>query len=1039
PLLKRLCDHKASIPMQASGGYAGLRGIGGQKLEEEGHKLLSRDEMLEKFEEGMALDKTVRIKSEINLIDYDRDRTETLNLIEAEYELKNNPFLNDKLFAIDISSNGKIEAIYYADPVQEGSTEYNLSTMGTGRTVRQSVLTIEDQILDGSLFKSLAVQNAIRMAKLRGYAHFSGLLQEMSVHASSRHLYYMIQHFQDQGIDKFMFDMASDGRDESSQYAIERVRQLKQALDYFGITDYEINIRGREQCFDRGNNWPITEGFLNELMYGSKRKIDTEVFKAKVESQKITGLLGSLIPKSILDSKWLKGSKGIQAAPANQLMDFKTMEAEILRDVGPNERYFIPLNRIFKRFPGLQLKMISLGRVFLPWFTPDKITGADDKELVEKINAHSKDIKKILGRILLDNSGDLKFTEEIEIGLDVFPTGRFKLETKKGENTKILMPKHLLWLLVDLIEAKTAAGKWSISRLKNQLAINMIQYYWNQYQLSLLDKEKYKEWMSRAQRMEDKIPGIRSWSKLGLENLTPAPIAIDENENAFMPAGQIVNLCIQKSLGKMSDSKHQELKAHLEALIQHQLNSGSDLNIKEGLLATLTRVAANDNNVLKILGVFEPSIAKLKPAMQEIETANMISSLLNILSGDAIEAPGKEDAAVETQLSRTYTMNAIPKESRKIMREEALQDVEDELALALLHALDKSKGKDITDTITLDGRYGAVLEREIQRMSAGTYQKSLAMGESRKNGKIFAALLGYKNIALKLNGKKVSVSKPMLADLNTKDENITNKEIDKSIPEYLHTGVIKGVRVEVFNRLPAEPGEVVETGDFAQWRAEVLNWMSRRKIFPERVQKQYQARANLSALDTSLQSIIIELRDKLKYSNFGILMKFNRMDDNEPLEFINSSHPMARALRQLANADTSKKRTRAQAVFAKRLYNLMYPDQVGDKELAAIKPDQQARNLLIFSRLVREFCEDWTDLGTIDTSSELWSGLEKDIENITGDLTIAAPKSLITELGFKHVLGALVDTMEKLDIVVNYHKIKMFLRKNLRQSTKVAA
>ena len=216
----------------------------------------------------MSLDKSVQAEREIYLIDYDYSIKTTLNLFDAEYELKNNPFLNDKYFAMEFHPQGSIKAIYYADPVQEGSTEYNLSTMGTGRTVRQFVLTIVDQILDRSLFKSLAVRNTIRMAKLRGYAHFSGLLQEMSVHASSRHLYYMIQHFQEKGIDKFMFDMASDGRDESSQYAIERVRQLKQALDYFGITDYEINIRGREQCFDRGNNWPITEGFLNELMYG---------------------------------------------------------------------------------------------------------------------------------------------------------------------------------------------------------------------------------------------------------------------------------------------------------------------------------------------------------------------------------------------------------------------------------------------------------------------------------------------------------------------------------------------------------------------------------------------------------------------------------------------------------------------------------------------------------------------------------------------------------------------------------------------------
>jgi bisphosphoglycerate-independent phosphoglycerate mutase (AlkP superfamily) len=263
PTFKMLFDTLPHSRLISAGREAGLRG--GKERKYSKKDLLSREEAIS-FLEANLMD-----VQEIELIDLDYETSQRYASLEGLFELRNSPFLNDRYFVVEKEENKIV--VKYFDPVQYGSTDYNLWTFGAGRIVDQPIVRLDQAFLDGSIFETPAVQRLVELSKRQGYFEVSGILQEEGVHSSLRHLYHLIRYLKTQGINKFVFNMASDGRDESSGMSLKRIEELEQALKYFGIKNYVINlVGGRENIFDRAQNWNITRGFLNILLYGSRVK-----------------------------------------------------------------------------------------------------------------------------------------------------------------------------------------------------------------------------------------------------------------------------------------------------------------------------------------------------------------------------------------------------------------------------------------------------------------------------------------------------------------------------------------------------------------------------------------------------------------------------------------------------------------------------------------------------------------------------------------------------------------------------------------------
>jgi bisphosphoglycerate-independent phosphoglycerate mutase (AlkP superfamily) len=265
PTVKSLYDKGNYGILKAGSWYAGLRG-GRQEDFKEGEITKTRDTMIEEIK------KLSPEKIKITYYDY-RDVNGAINVYTYEkglFELQHSPFLNDKEFVIKFDDKNRQVDVLCLDYRQMGSTEYNTWTLGAGRIVWQSVVLIDNLFISNAISANQALKAYSEIAKAQGEAHFAGILQEAAVHASVRHLYYLLQYLKNQGVKRFTFDLASDGRDEGKKDSLLRIRQLRAALNYLGITDYDINIRGREICFDRAKNWRLTEAWVNELFYGSR-------------------------------------------------------------------------------------------------------------------------------------------------------------------------------------------------------------------------------------------------------------------------------------------------------------------------------------------------------------------------------------------------------------------------------------------------------------------------------------------------------------------------------------------------------------------------------------------------------------------------------------------------------------------------------------------------------------------------------------------------------------------------------------------------
>jgi hypothetical protein len=316
PTIKGLYDDAQKkgdfIVLRACGHYAGLRG-GRQEYFKKEELIHERSQMIN------AVKALSPARIRITYYDYDHEYGEDIckiagatqlytDINSAWHELEASPFLNDKDFVV--RKTGDEVEVLCLDYSQMGSTEYNTWTLGAGRIVKQPIVFIDELCISGQMADNPVFKEYVAYAKKQGWATIVTTLQEAGVHASNRQLYYYIKFMKAQGVKRFVFDVAVDGRDEAKQDGIKRIRQLRAALKYLGVAeaDYSINICGREICFDRAKNWNLTEGWINQLLWGSR--IDRR-WKERI----IEEWLGDLPPEAPLINKVIRLVERVRDIP----------------------------------------------------------------------------------------------------------------------------------------------------------------------------------------------------------------------------------------------------------------------------------------------------------------------------------------------------------------------------------------------------------------------------------------------------------------------------------------------------------------------------------------------------------------------------------------------------------------------------------------------------------------------------------------------------------------------------------------------------
>ncbi|MGD8275191.1 MAG: 2,3-bisphosphoglycerate-independent phosphoglycerate mutase [Thiohalocapsa sp.] len=152
---------------------------------------------------------------------------------------------------------------------QMGNSEVGHMTLGSGCTVRQDLVLIDDAVANGSFHANAALLAAADAAKAaRRPLHLLGLVSNGGVHSHVRHLMALIELCRRRGA-KPLLHMITDGRDTPPKSALNELSELEQALDAAG--GGFATVSGRYYAMDRDRRWERTERAWRAIVLGKGR------------------------------------------------------------------------------------------------------------------------------------------------------------------------------------------------------------------------------------------------------------------------------------------------------------------------------------------------------------------------------------------------------------------------------------------------------------------------------------------------------------------------------------------------------------------------------------------------------------------------------------------------------------------------------------------------------------------------------------------------------------------------------------------------
>jgi 2,3-bisphosphoglycerate-independent phosphoglycerate mutase len=152
---------------------------------------------------------------------------------------------------------------------QMGNSEVGHMTLGSGCTVRQDLVLIDDAIADGSFQINAALVAAADAAKAaRRPLHLLGLVSDGGVHSHVRHLMALIELCRSRGV-KPLLHMVTDGRDTPPKSVLNDLSEVEQALNAAG--GGFATVSGRYYAMDRDRRWERTERAWRAIVLGKGR------------------------------------------------------------------------------------------------------------------------------------------------------------------------------------------------------------------------------------------------------------------------------------------------------------------------------------------------------------------------------------------------------------------------------------------------------------------------------------------------------------------------------------------------------------------------------------------------------------------------------------------------------------------------------------------------------------------------------------------------------------------------------------------------
>ncbi|MBI2676526.1 MAG: 2,3-bisphosphoglycerate-independent phosphoglycerate mutase [Candidatus Yanofskybacteria bacterium] len=155
---------------------------------------------------------------------------------------------------------------------EAGNSEVGHLSLGSGRSFRHYLPTINRSIADKSFFSNKVLQEAIaHTQKNNSKLHILGLLTSGSVHSSFKHLSALLDLVKKSGISKIYLHLFTDGKDSGTHESANLLSEILK--DTEGFENIKVaTIMGRDMAMNRNNDWLQTREAYELVVYGTGNK-----------------------------------------------------------------------------------------------------------------------------------------------------------------------------------------------------------------------------------------------------------------------------------------------------------------------------------------------------------------------------------------------------------------------------------------------------------------------------------------------------------------------------------------------------------------------------------------------------------------------------------------------------------------------------------------------------------------------------------------------------------------------------------------------
>ncbi|MGM5484328.1 MAG: 2,3-bisphosphoglycerate-independent phosphoglycerate mutase [Nanobdellota archaeon] len=198
----------------------------------------------------------------------------------------------------------------------QGNSEVGHLTIGSGRTIFQSLARINKSIEDGSFFDIEEFNKAIDNCRKHGTSlHLIGLLQDEGVHSHIDHLFAILDLCKKKDFSDIRVHVITDGRDAPVTASLDKIKKLRAKLEETGG---EIaTLSGRYYAMDRDKRWDRTK-----LAYDCIVKGEADTFEDITE--KVKGCHGNDETDEFIRPRKHESYEGIKEKDSIIFYNFRT-------------------------------------------------------------------------------------------------------------------------------------------------------------------------------------------------------------------------------------------------------------------------------------------------------------------------------------------------------------------------------------------------------------------------------------------------------------------------------------------------------------------------------------------------------------------------------------------------------------------------------------------------------------------------------------------------------------------------------------------